>query len=173
MLRIIGIEPRDEQLVRDFTNFCLSEFVAPSTIKDAIIDIQFWDQEDCKTTEDRKDLREAAAWTVYDGVVGKHKRRKFTIVLAKSMINNRAKNALVKYKKLFRDALAHELVHVKQYLNNEMFDYSDEERVRFHGRIHMHTKEMDRVYWNSPWEVEAYGRAEGLYAMFKQEHKAS
>lgn len=159
--------------MRDFTNFCLSEFVAPSIIKDAIIDIKVWDQKDCKTAEDRKDLREAGAWTTYDGLVGERKRKKFTIVLAKSVINRKAKDAMVQYKKLFRDLLSHELVHVKQYLNNELFDYSDEERVRFMGRIHKNSKEMDRTYWNSPWEVEAYGRAEGLYHIFKQEHKAT
>jgi len=70
--------------------------------------------------------------------------------------------------KEFLPVLAHELVHVKQYLNNELFDYADNERYRFKGRIYAlpASKTMDWDYYESPHELEAYGRAYGLYDMF-------
>ena len=60
--------------------------------------------------------------------------------------------------------LAHEMVHVKQWAKDEMYEYMNTMgMVRFKGeRIHL--EETD--YWDYPWEIEAYGRQLGLIIRF-------
>lgn len=54
--------------------------------------------------------------------------------------------------------LAHECVHLKQYAMGEI----DENMNTWKGtRV---PKSTD--YWDSPWEIEAYGREKGLYIRF-------
>lgn len=61
-------------------------------------------------------------------------------------------------------ALAHEMVHVKQYAKGEMRDlFRPMRMVRWKGERILH-EEMD--YWELPWEIEAYGREKGLYIKF-------
>ena len=60
--------------------------------------------------------------------------------------------------------LAHEMVHVKQWAKDEMYDYYNTPKmVRFKGEK-MHYDEVD--YWDYPWEIEAYGREMGLFIRF-------
>lgn len=63
-------------------------------------------------------------------------------------------------KKPIYSVLAHEMVHLKQYVLGEMIDLSPRECI-WHGQ---HMKYGSDFYWDSPWEIEAYGRQEGLYA---------
>ena len=60
--------------------------------------------------------------------------------------------------------LAHEMVHVKQWAKDEMYENMNTMgMVRFKGeRIHL--EETD--YWDYPWEIEAYGRQLGLFIRF-------
>jgi len=65
--------------------------------------------------------------------------------------------------------LAHEMVHVKQFAKNELYDYSIKAD---------HTRWRDDVfdvkavkYKDQPWEVEAYGMEVGLVREFLKEHK--
>lgn len=62
--------------------------------------------------------------------------------------------------------LAHEMVHVKQYAKGEL---------KFHERRNIVTFQreqyLDDNYWESPWEIEAYGREVGLYQNFKTTYK--
>ncbi len=61
-------------------------------------------------------------------------------------------------------ALAHEMVHVKQYAKGEMRDiFRPTRMVNWQGERYAH-EEMD--YWEQPWEIEAYGREKGLYVKF-------
>jgi hypothetical protein len=59
-------------------------------------------------------------------------------------------------------SLAHEMVHVKQYAKGEL---------KFHERGNMVTFQREQYhgdeYWESLWEIEAYGREVGLYQKFK------
>jgi hypothetical protein len=64
--------------------------------------------------------------------------------------------------------LAHEMVHVKQYIRNEL---SKQFRLTRKG-IGIGSKWMGEFwdpkkhedpYWDCPWEIEAYGREVGLY----------
>jgi hypothetical protein len=65
--------------------------------------------------------------------------------------------------------LAHEMVHVKQHAKNELQSGTI---VASKGGISIHSKWMGKIwkpntkehyYWDSPWEIEAYGREVGLY----------
>ena len=59
--------------------------------------------------------------------------------------------------------LAHEMVHVKQWAKNEMYEYMEPHMVRFKGEK-IHLEETD--YWDYPWEIEAYGKQLGLFVRF-------
>ena len=60
--------------------------------------------------------------------------------------------------------LAHEMVHVKQWAKNEMYEYMNVAGlVRFKGeKVHM----VITDYWDYPWEIEAYGKQLGLFVRF-------
>lgn len=61
-------------------------------------------------------------------------------------------------------ALAHEMVHVKQYAKGEMKDLFQPARmVKYKGEKYPCE---DSDYWEHPWEIEAYGREKGLYIKF-------
>ena len=78
--------------------------------------------------------------------------KEFTIELD---CNTKVRNILI--------TLAHEMVHVKQWAKNEMYEYCKGAEVRF-----MKTKyDMnDLNYWDFPWEIEAYGKQLGLFIRF-------
>lgn len=64
-------------------------------------------------------------------------------------------------------ALAHEMVHVKQYAQGEL-KYNRKERLhRFQGKKY----HPNYLYWEQPWEIEAFGRELGLYRMFQESKK--
>ena len=60
--------------------------------------------------------------------------------------------------------LAHEMVHVKQWAKDEMYEYTNTMGlVRFKGeKIHLELTD----YWDYPWEIEAYGKQLGLFVRF-------
>jgi hypothetical protein len=97
------------------------------------------------------------------------------MTLNAARLNKNAKKTLYRVKRIMYD-IAHELTHVKQYLNNELFDYKDG-KARYKGEVfHLGHADDLQTYFNSPWEIEAYGREHGMYKMFqeklKQEQKA-
>ena len=58
------------------------------------------------------------------------------------------------------NTIAHELVHVKQWANGEMFELQRQRKCyKFKGDI-IDTNEVE--YWDFPWEIEAHGRTIGL-----------
>ena len=60
------------------------------------------------------------------------------------------------------EILAHEMVHVKQFATGELIDNPSCKTVKWQGkRVSVRD---DDGYWTLPWELEAYGRAPGLYA---------
>ena len=82
--------------------------------------------------------------------------KEFTIELD---CNTKVRNILI--------TLAHEMVHVKQWAKNEMYEYYKGDEVRF-----MKTKyDMnDLNYWDFPWEIEAYGKQLGLFIRFCEDN---
>ena len=82
-----------------------------------------------------------------------HRPREFTIELDSTV---KIRNILI--------TLAHEMVHVRQWAKNEMYEYMNTvDLVRFKGEK-IHLKETD--YWDYPWEIEAYGKQLGLFVRF-------
>ena len=65
-------------------------------------------------------------------------------------------------------AIAHEMVHLKQYARGEMKDYVRKHKVKFNNKIYDH-KKID--YWEHPWEIEAHGREKGLYYYFLNDER--
>jgi hypothetical protein len=69
--------------------------------------------------------------------------------------------------------LAHECVHVKQFVRGEMKDRLKKSEcgfTTFWKDECVASKELD--YWDQPWEIEAHGREKGLYYKFiEHEHK--
>lgn len=65
-------------------------------------------------------------------------------------------------------ALAHEMVHLKQFAKSEMKDklYKRKYVTMWRGQIYGE----DVSYWDSPWEIEAYGLENSLVAKFLSEY---
>lgn len=64
--------------------------------------------------------------------------------------------------------LAHEMVHVKQYAKNQLYKRFGTTRnaIRIESVWNGNTwrpKRQEHKYFDSPWEIEAYGREVGLY----------
>ena len=68
-------------------------------------------------------------------------------------------------------ALAHEMVHLKQYATGQMKDLYSDQSTKWEGKIHKYVDNQPNDYWTYPWEIEAYGREVGLYVMFKSHLK--
>jgi len=169
MLTVTGLDRNDDvRLIKKYAYFCLSKFVPNKILRKAIISVKFVHHDDFEDSKERKELKECSAWMIYDGVV--NDRRKFSITMDKAVIRKNAKKQMTRYKETLKN-LGHEMVHVKQYLLNELFDYKDGQTSRYMGGRYAYTGEMDWTYWDAPYEVEAYGRMEGLYQMFLQKIK--
>ena len=66
-------------------------------------------------------------------------------------------------------ALAHEMVHLKQYAKGELKDIF--RPVRMTKWLGESFPENSVDYWDSPWEWEAYGRERGLYIKYMSKRK--
>lgn len=60
--------------------------------------------------------------------------------------------------------LAHEMVHVKQYVTGELVDKG--KYCLWKGKKFEEYEANSEEYFFSPWEVEAYGMQVGLYRMY-------
>ena len=90
-----------------------------------------------------------------DDCLGLPSNKKFVINLEWSKLGKRV-----------LQCLAHEMVHVKQYAKGEL---------KFHEKGNMVTFQREQYqgdeYWESLWEIEAYGREVGLYQKFRPTFK--
>jgi hypothetical protein len=155
---------QDLSMVRKYAKFVLNKMVRPAVQNKARITIKILGESEIKDAADLLDLKKYKAWCTYDGI-DEHGIKKFTVVLDHKHLNKRAKKPLTRLKNILVD-LGHELVHVKQYLNNEIFDYKDGS-VRYKGIVFDDSYYVDEEsYFESPWEIKAYGREGGLYRMF-------
>ena len=60
--------------------------------------------------------------------------------------------------------LAHEMVHVKQFVRKELWDYES-------GRVQWKSRSFGKVHYNDqPWEKEAYRLEDELYEMFEGDY---
>lgn len=66
--------------------------------------------------------------------------------------------------------LAHEMVHIKQYVLGEL-DETHPSGTVWKGQLFIETGK-DQDYWESPWEIEAYGKEKGMnYLRMKDNYK--
>jgi hypothetical protein len=158
----------DISYLRKFTKFVLDKFVKRSVQAKCLIKIHVIHENDLDNYADIDDLKKFNAWVCYEGV--QNDKKVFKIVLNQTQVNKKAKKPLTRLKKLIVD-LGHELVHVKQYVNSELFDYVAG-GVRYKGSYFDQSyQESEELYYESPWEIEAYGREWGLYKMFSTKMK--
>jgi len=158
------LKKSDSAMIRKYSRFVLNRLVRPAIQKRSKITIKVLGEDEMKNEADALDLKAYKAWVTHDGL-DEEGNKKFTVVLNHTRINKLGKKPQTRLKNLLID-LGHELVHVKQYLNNELFDYKSGD-VRFKGLFFDASHYMDEEkYFDSPWEVEAYGRELGLYRIF-------
>jgi hypothetical protein len=132
-----GSTRKTQKIVKDLTRFCANMLMSKRMAESLLIRIEFI-----------KDLDNQ-----YDGdceyVDEESRPREFLI---------RVNDSLKLSKKL--RTICHEMVHVKQYASGEMKYMSRPARfTKFQGMLY--PDELD--YWDSPWEIEAFGREPGLY----------
>jgi hypothetical protein len=60
--------------------------------------------------------------------------------------------------------LAHEMVHVKQYVTGELID--EGRHCMWKGKRYPDVKPSTEEYYFSPWEIEAFGMQVGLYQLY-------
>lgn len=165
MIQISSLHLTKEETatIRAFTKYVLEKFVKKSIQYKSLVKIHVVHENDLDNYADIDDLKKYRAWCYYDGV--QNDRKVFRVMLNMKQINKKAKKPLVRMKNILID-LAHELVHVKQYMNSEIFDYVSG-GVRYKGSyFDISYQENEEMYYDSPWEIEAYGREQGLYKMF-------
>ena len=154
----------DSAMIRKYSKFVLNRMVRPCVQKRSKITIKVLGEQEIKDAADLLDLKKYKAWCTHDGL-DEEGHKKFTVVLNYKRINIRGKKPITRLRNLLLD-LGHELTHVKQYLNNELFDYKSGD-VRYKGLFFDASHYMDEEkYFDSPWEIEAYGRELGLYKIF-------
>jgi len=164
---------KDIAMVRKYARFVLDRLVRRGIQNKSRVTIKVLGEQEIKDAADLLDLKKYKAWVTYDGLDELNKK-KFTVVLNYRRINLKGKKPQTRLKQLLID-LGHEMVHVSQYLNNEIFDYVNGD-VRFKGTLYdaSHHQEEEKYYF-SPWEVAAYGMEYGLYKIFcnklKEEQK--
>ena len=154
----------DSAMIRKYSKFVLNRMVRPCLQKKSKINIKVLGEDEIQDAADLLDLKKYKAWAVYDGL-DEEANKKFTIVLNYKRINKLGKKPITRLKNVLID-LGHELVHVSQYLNNEIFDYKNGD-VRYKGLVFDASHYIDEEkYYFSPWEVAAYGMELGLYRVF-------
>lgn len=166
MIRVYSesLSKEERQFLQVASHWCLDKFVAKDVKDAATVSIHIRHI----PTKYGIDYSGYVVHQVHNG------KQYFKIEISDSLINVRSRKNFNKLKKIL-SSLFHELVHVKQYLNKELYDYADGD-VKFCGQRYPHVQnehglvpaEYDESYYNSPWEVEAYGRQDGLVNLFKK-----
>jgi len=97
---------------------------------------------------------------IWNDEIDTRRPKKFTINLDNKI---KLRNKLI--------ALAHELVHLKQWTRGEMYEYvRDANRYKWQDTV-LDIKGLD--YYDLPWEVEAHGREIGMYVRMCEKLKWS
>lgn len=171
MVKVLSNHMRgaDRVLLRRYANWVLHKFVRPSVLNKAMIIIKVITAEELTDRSDYSDFKDAKAWMVYEGI--ENDKKKFTVILNAARQGKKSTVPWIRIKMLLMN-VGHEMIHIKQYLNNELFDYVDG-KARFKGQVfhNGHSADLEK-YFDSPWEIEAYGREYGLYKVFVKKLKA-
>lgn len=68
-------------------------------------------------------------------------------------------------------SLAHELVHVKQFITKELEETWENNGVLFTKWCGKYISEKDIYYNDRPWETESFGRQYGIYKRYEMYRK--
>lgn len=61
------------------------------------------------------------------------------------------------------EILAHEMIHLKQYVTGQLKDVPVLPLAIWEGKFYPVSNDpASTAYWDSPWELEAFGRQQGL-----------
>ncbi len=144
----VTLTPKERKILKLATHFYASRLMSERLSDSLEIDINIIKDFYKKS----KVLGEAFA---KDDCLGLPSNKKFVINLEWSKLGKRV-----------LQCLAHEMVHVKQYAKGEL---------KFHERKNVVTFQREQYqgdeYWESLWEIEAYGREVGLYQKFRPTFK--
>jgi hypothetical protein len=144
----VTLTPKERKILKLATHFYASRLMSERLSDSLEIDINIIKDFYKKS----KVLGEAFA---KDDCLGLPSNKKFVINLEWSKLGKRV-----------LQSLAHEMVHVKQYAKGEL---------KFHEKGNMVTFQREQYqgdeYWESLWEIEAYGREVGLYQKFRPTFK--
>lgn len=134
---------KEKAMLVEAAEFFAAQLMDPRMVRNLVIDLDV-----------RKSLDVAGECVDEDGV---RNPRWFTIGLKRQEIDEMIKT------------LGHEMVHVKQHAKNEL---QSGVMIPTKGGLRMTSRWMGKVwkpkaredhYFDSPWEIEAYGREVGLY----------
>lgn len=142
-MSVTGVSKNDKRILIEAAELFAAALLHKRTINNLIVEIEVYKNLDvdgeCVNEDDTRNPR----W--------------FTIKLKKQDLNDMVK------------ALAHEMVHVKQYARNELKSAyavpaknGFQIRSKWMGQV-WNPKPSQDSYFDSPWEIEAYGREVGLF----------
>ena len=146
----------DKKIIKHFVGFVLGRFVKPVLLERTKITINLVEPSSL-AGQDKKDLMEYGAW------MERHSDYKYTITINSKLFKSKAKTFNGRLKDVLL-CVGHELVHVKQYLNDEMVDWWNGQ-VKYKGLFYKDW-EYGEGYWTAPFELEAYSWELALYEIF-------
>ena len=151
VIGMVGKRAEKAKLI-EAAEFFAAKLMDPRMVRNLVIDLEV-----------RKNLDVMGECVDEDGC---RNPRFFTIALKRQEIDEMIKT------------LAHEMVHVKQHAKNEL---QSGIMVAARGGLKMHSKWKGEIwkpkarqdaYYDSPWEIEAYGMEVGLFAKWQAARKA-
>lgn len=129
-------------LAKDIVRYCAEKLMTKRLAETLIIRLEFH-----KEPLDENNEFDGDCW--YEDAEPAERPKEFVIRV----------NDNLKVSKKLR-TICHEMVHVKQYARGEMkYMWRPARFTRFRGELYPDEIE----YWDSPWEIEAFGREPGLY----------
>ena len=140
---------KDLEFVHGFILFAANKLMRKSTVDKVKLNVQF-----------NKKVKHKNGNSVVNGVClwddSNFRPKEFTIVIA------------TKHRSLYEvvESIGHEMVHLKQFVTSELFQYArTPNMLSFKGKIYdMNNPNFN--YWETDWEIEAYGKMIGLVHMY-------
>jgi hypothetical protein len=143
IISVEGTGPRNSDKLEEAARFFAAQLLHPRTVANLEIDIEVERTHEMSGTCNSEDDHKSP--------------RYFTVMLRKQRVDEMIR------------VLAHEMVHVKQYAKNELSTKTRTTPGRGAATISSMwcgewwvPKSKEDGYWDAPWELEAYGKENGL-----------
>lgn len=142
-----GSDRKTQKICKDIAQYCAEQLLGKRLSDNIELHLKFLDKLDKHGTSDGD--------CIWDD--DEDRPREFTI---------RVRSGMNLSKKL--RTVCHEMVHLKQYAKGEMKQmWRPARTTRYQGQYYPD----DLNYWDQPWEIEAFGREDGLYTRWVDERK--